>query len=537
MKESTILLKHERVSKRNRNLSTSLMKHDLLLDDPLKRSQHRIDVLSCNNIYTFRGRELSSEKDRKVAFEYLNALHRNDNDKIDLRLLSRTKIKFKKWLKSNKIVDQEKQLYKQVLKFLDSDTKKLSKDKVLNHFDEITGVRRQKDKRKALETIVELQNLRLTLNIDQGSPLSCCFVFVILKIPGHNEIDLNVKQQENLLIEYYSTTFGQYEILYSVIHADESVPHVHLMINAKNKDTNEFDFVQKCYEHVKAKYNLNYCEKHSHLTKTQVSNVGQLLQLDFYEFINAHQVNCKFSLKKYASEQDKIADRQYIKADTSKPIASREYNTAQKLAKENNSARQKLSEMQAKVLKYQDEILKLEKAHSETQRQITLDIQKQEKKAHEVAQENSEAIKKCKENLTELEEACLKRETHKHNLSKQISILQEEVKDYTQRRDATLASINQVNNELNIVKELQSKQGQIQRIINELILIALNYAENNLSGFAGKYAQRIETLRNICDPAVSVVHNKILLSFTEEEREKLNNEIIDDRYENHFRRR
>ena len=79
--------------------------------------------------------------------------------------------------------------------------------------------------------------------------------------------------------------------------------------------------------------------KYSECSTKQVKLFGELIQQDFYDFINAklENKNIIFEKKKYNSKEEKALDRENIKNDTSKPIADRAYNTATYLEEEKNN--------------------------------------------------------------------------------------------------------------------------------------------------------------------------------------------------------
>jgi len=120
------------------------------------------------------------------------------------------------------------------------------------------------------------------------------------------------------------------------------------MINGKNQKTNEYDFVQKQYEHILNNIKLDgFPEKYSECSAKQIKLFGELIQQDFYDFINMQLdgTNVYFEKKKYDSEEEKALDRENIKNDTSKPIADRAYNTATYLEEQKNKNRNENKEL------------------------------------------------------------------------------------------------------------------------------------------------------------------------------------------------
>ena len=366
--KSTLLHKQIRVAKFNKSLAKALVEHDLLLDDPAKRKQNRISEKSDMNVYTFKGQEIKTEEERKQALSYVESLYENDNDNFDSTKFSKAKYKFKKWIDNEKTPEEEKELYRKLLKVADS-----YQDRTVNIENAINKllstsekVSRLNDKKKAIQALLELHNQKTKMNVDSESQLNTCVISTIFKIPNHNKTPLSGEEQQRVLNEYYKQNFPDYEIIYSVIHKDEINDHVHNMINGKNQKTNEYDFVQKQYEHILNKIKLDgFPEKYSECSAKQIKLFGELIQQDFYDFINLQLdgTNIFFQKKKYDSEEEKALDRENIKSDTSKSIADRAYNTATYLEEQKNKNRNENEEILSKKeeLKSDVEELKSEK--------------------------------------------------------------------------------------------------------------------------------------------------------------------------------
>lgn len=343
---STILHKQIRVAKFNKNLAKALAEHDLLMDNPAKRNQQRISAKSHLNVYRFRGNIVTDETGREDALNYVQSLYENDNNQFDSTAYRKTKHKLKKWAESDKCNEQERAFFaKLVAATDDKKTTGMKLDGAIQLLEKCGKVSRFNDKKRAVQKLVELHNQRKDLNIDQTSQLNTCTVSVLLKIPEHNGLLLTGEEQEKLITDYYKENFPDYEIVLSVIHNDESVPHVHLTIDAKNKQTQQYDFVQNQYEYIKQKKGLNLPELYSQLSPKELTLVGEELQNDFYEHINQRQQKVTFAKKEYESPEHKEAERQVIKLDTSKRIADREYNTANWLNKHKNKLNRKVQEL------------------------------------------------------------------------------------------------------------------------------------------------------------------------------------------------
>lgn len=360
MKNNTMLHKQIRVAKFNKNLAKNLAAHDLLLDDVNKRKQHRISEKAHLNIYKFKCQKIETEEERQEALSYINSLFENDNEQFDSRTFSQQKHKLKKWIDGAKTHVEEAELYKKILVATDErQNVRINLDVALEQLDMIgLKISRYNDKKKALTSIINLHNQRSTLDVDHSSPLNAATVSVLFKIPGHNQHDVTPEEQEKLITQYYQDNFPDYEIILSVIHNDEAVPHTHLTLNAKNSRTNEYDFVQMQYEYIKEKADLSdFPQKYSKLTTAQLNRVGELLQDDFYHYTN-HFLSklgksATFAKKQYDSDEHKAIERQKIKLDTSKRIADREYNTANYYAEKkklNITEVQKLQDQKIKLI-------------------------------------------------------------------------------------------------------------------------------------------------------------------------------------------
>lgn len=347
---STLLHKQIRVAKFNSKLASALVKHDLLLDEPNQRKQNRITEKSDLNVYTFRGQKVTSKKERKDVLKYVNSLYENDNKDFDSKAFSQAKYKLKKWIDSDKISDDEKNLYKILLNITDNHKNKtVSVQNALEKLSNIDSkISRYNDKKKALTRLLELHNQKINLDIDSESQLNTRVISTIFKIPNHNKTPLSGEEQQEILNDYYKTNFPNYEVIYSVIHKDEINDHVHNMIDGKNQKTNKFDFVQNQYEYILNKNNLpGFPGKYSECSAEELRIFGELTQKDFYEFANIklENKNIIFEKKQYDSEYEKSLDRVKIKSDTSKPIADRAYNTATFLEENKNKVSRKNKEI------------------------------------------------------------------------------------------------------------------------------------------------------------------------------------------------
>ncbi|GFE03652.1 hypothetical protein KUL156_62440 [Alteromonas sp. KUL156] len=347
MRTSTILHKQIRVAKFNKKLAAKLVKHDMLLDPEEERSKRRIPELAHLNVYKFRGEIITSEEEREQALNYIESLFENDNANFDSTTYRKTKHKLKKWIESDKCSEDEKSLFTKLLTATEErKATTIKPDVAIQKLEKCGKVSRFNDKKKAIEKLIELHNQRKELNIDQTSQLNTALVSVILKIPNHNKHDLSAEEQEKIITDYYKNNFPDYEIVLSILHKDETDHHVHLTIDAKNRTNQQYDFVQNQYQYIKQKAGLtDYPELYSKLDTQQLVRVGEELQTDFYNHINEQQQKVLFKKKEYESPEQKQTERNIIKQDTSKPIADREYNTANYLQMLNNKERKRIEEV------------------------------------------------------------------------------------------------------------------------------------------------------------------------------------------------
>jgi hypothetical protein len=342
MEKSTLLYKQIRVAKFNVNQALALVKHDILLQSDEQLKQNRITSKSHLNIYKFKNKIISSKSDREKALLYVGSLFLNDNANFDKLKYSQIKSKFKKWIKAKKTTKAEIELFNKLLKIADEfSDRKINSETLINKLSAISEqVTRFNDKKRALETFADLHNKKTSLNIDSSSQLNTRLISLLFKIPEHNKIKLDAETQENILLNYYQENFSNYEIILSSIHKDEATrDHVHVVIDGLNKQTKQCDFVQNQYAYIKLKYELTeYPELYSDCESHEVKVIGELLQEDFYNYVNDKLLNnnIMFIKKEYESIQHKNIERETIKNDTGKRIADREYNTANYLAKQKN---------------------------------------------------------------------------------------------------------------------------------------------------------------------------------------------------------
>lgn len=359
MKTSTVLHKQIRVSRMNKNLTANLAEHDLLLDNPAKRKKHRITKMAKYNVYKFFGKEIKTESERKNALKYVNSLSYKNVD-MDLKTLRKCKHKIKKWIDNSKTKPKEKAFFEKIIS-LENQT--INAEKVISYFSELDKPSRFNDKKKAIETFIALNNEKAKLKISNtGCMLSSSIISVLFKIPDHNGRKLTVEEQEILINDYYAKNFPDYPVVLSIIHKDEAVPHVHLIVDAKNKRTGAYDFVQYQYEKTRTNHKLDYPKRYSDLSPEQLSKAGELFQTDFYEYINSRQNKVLFAKKEYISPEHKRAEREIIKGDTSKRSVDREYNTANYFAKVKNDLENKVNGLTIKIndLKYKSDSISLD---------------------------------------------------------------------------------------------------------------------------------------------------------------------------------
>jgi hypothetical protein len=465
MQTATVLHKQKRLQKFNLNQTIAMVKHDLLLDDPLKRKQHRLSTMSSMNIYKFNGVSIQDEAERNVALGYIESLLINDNKKIDLNSLSKQKCKIKKWLTSptSKFVEQE--LFKEMMDTLEGELSlKMNTESIVSRFEGINRnmgkISRFNDKLRAIRAVCNLHNERRLLKVDQSSQRSCAIVSVIFKIPHHNECSLDDELQAKLITSYYKNKFPNFPIILEIIHRDEIDPHVHLTISGKNVKTGKYDFVQRQYQHVKEKYDLKYPDRNSKLSHRQVRHVGELLQTDFYEFINEQQTQILFKKKEYSSPAQKKNERDIIKHDTNKRIADREFNTATFLADENKMS-QALNE------EFKRELILLREQYGQDLRAQEVEVRKRNDKFTKEA-----ALREvnARQHASKLDEERLQRDEAAKSHADRLSLKDQELrakvanweKGAKQRVNLFKSDISQLQ------KEFEASKNKVQKIGSEL---------------------------------------------------------------------
>ncbi len=342
MKNSTILYKQIRIAKFNINQALAIVRHDILLQSEEKLKQNRITSKSHLNSYLFRGKIIKSKNERENILKYIKSLFINENEKFNNIKFSKTKSKIRKWLNSKNIEISERNLFEKIILITEKyPDRKVDKKAIIETYKN-SGVKFKKfnDKVRAINDICDLHNEKTNLNIDSGSQLRTRLISILLKIPEHNEVHLCAEKQQCILIDYFSKNFPNYEIILSTIHRDEATrDHVHLIIDGKDNATQKFDFVENQYNYIVKKSNLtNFPQKYSMCNFNQVRVIGELLQNDFYSFINSklEPEEIEFTKKQYSNIYEKELEREYIKNDTGKRIADREYNTANYLKRIKN---------------------------------------------------------------------------------------------------------------------------------------------------------------------------------------------------------
>jgi hypothetical protein len=358
MSASTMLHKQHRMKKCEVHKATKTVKHHLLLDKPGERAKQRVIAKSKDNIYIFKGKRIESEEDRKKALNYIESLFSNDNEKFDLNAFRKVKHKLKKWIASDKTSPKEVELFTKILSATnDKKQGAIKKEGALMFLSGLGKVSRFNDKKKAIELLCDLHNKRRKLNIDQGSQLNCALVDVLFKIPHHNKTELTGEEQLKILVSYYRKNFPAFPVVLAVCHKDEIGDHPHIMLDAKNEVTGAYDYVQSQYEFAKSKFNLDssYPPLNSELDESQLKTVGELLQTDFYDYINQKQKKHVFKLKEYITPEHKKLEREKISLDTSKPIADREYNTATYLREQKQVVERALTPLIADTEKLKNE--------------------------------------------------------------------------------------------------------------------------------------------------------------------------------------
>jgi len=365
--KSTLLHKQIRVAKFNSKLATALVSHDLRLQSKEEIEQNTITSKAHLNKYTFKGKEIKTENDRKQVLSYVNSLYENDNKNFDSAKFRKTKFKLKKWIENDKTPEEEKNLYRKLLKIADQhQNRSISPQNAIETLLKTsTKISRLNDKKRTIEALIELHNQKIDMNIDSDSQLNTRVISTLFKIPSHNQTPLSGEEQEEILNGYYETNFPNYEIIYSAVHNDETLGHAHNMINGKNQITQKYDFVEAQYQYILNKIELpGFPGKYSKCSAKQIKLFGELIQQDFYDFANSkvESKNIIFEKKQYNSKEEKALEREQIKTDTSKRVANREYNTATYLAEEKQKNSNDVKALITQKSELKNDISKIENA-------------------------------------------------------------------------------------------------------------------------------------------------------------------------------
>lgn len=363
--KNTLLYKQLRIAKFNKNLALKTARHSLLLDDEKNIQQNRITAKSDQNSYRFKGKLISTTTDRESALSYIKSLFENDNQEFDSGRFSKTKYKFKKWIQSDKTPEVEKSLFRKLLLATENhQDRKLNLDntnKILNNFTH--KVKRFNDKQKAVSDLIKLHNERTIKDIDQSSQLNIRLIEVLFKIPEHNNQPISAKKQEEVLRRYFLERFPEFDLFLTVIHNDEIVPHVHGFLDGLNKQTKQCDFVESQYQYIKQNNkSVNFPDNYSECNPKQVKLVGEWLQQDFYDFTNQLLVEqghyVEFAKKDLTNEEQAL--RKVIKTNNANPIAEREFNTANYLAKKNKKYYQQKDKLLSEISNLEKKLKQIE---------------------------------------------------------------------------------------------------------------------------------------------------------------------------------
>lgn len=343
-----------RISKFNKNLALATARHSLLLESNADKAQNRISAKTHLNSYCFRGRKLITENERLEAYKYVESFFTNDNNQFDNIRYSKTKSKLRKWCDAATLPKSEKEFYLLLLEQTEvSKDKKFKRATLLDRLNGLNHkVKRYNDKKRAIEDLCDLHNQRTSLDIDSSNQLEIRVVETLFKIPLHNDCELDVEIQEEILQAYYKQHFPNYELFLSVLHRDEIGDHIHAFVDAKNNETGYCDFVQYNHDYAKQKFGLHdYPIKYSKCSSAQVSHLNSLLQDDFYAFTNEflESKNLPFKFGKKVLDEEERELRVSIKIDSSKRMADREFNTANYLTKKNLALANQIDEQKAEI--------------------------------------------------------------------------------------------------------------------------------------------------------------------------------------------
>jgi len=146
---------------------------------------------------------------------------------------SKLKSKFKKWAQGEKSTDEEKRLYRQIIKCLD-ESKKIPK--AVFHFEKIEGkISRYNDKKKAVEELEKLQDELIESGVNCAG-YTVHTIEKLFKIPEESDVEMNVKEQVRLYTDYHNQYFSAFPIFLVAEHHDELREHPHLYHNGISPD-------------------------------------------------------------------------------------------------------------------------------------------------------------------------------------------------------------------------------------------------------------------------------------------------------------
>lgn len=354
--------------------------------DPDKDSAVKVDRPTEQHILKIREWQKQTAKALKPKHTRKNTLDRNDD-------IQNTKKALRNWIGSDKTTEEERELYQEVLKKIESNLKNGDpanfENDVLEQFSLIAeqakseGVKisRYNDKRKRLQKIISIDFEREDKRGVNNSTRQTEYLF---KIPDQNHLKWSNKQMLKIARDF-KEYFKDYDILYLAIHHDENPdnPHLHFALSNLNRKTNKYDIVQAEINAVRQWQVENNIEPDpildiakTDMNEEQISKFGELFQDFMFDIANRQKPTPAYK----ESKKIKVAEPDFRKrTEEEKRKANHTYEQNKPIAQRQHNRQRKVIEQVKKEVKQYKKIKKTVEAYEQKKIDLSNDFKKAKK--------------------------------------------------------------------------------------------------------------------------------------------------------------
>lgn len=397
MKDSTLLMKNNRIRICNTNQLNNLVNH--ILRNYKKNTKQYKDDFNAEDtkLNVFISPELKLKNNGKNWFaevedkakDFKNSLQQSlieadgENKNISLSRSDKDKtiksINYFSKLK-NYDVDLESSIIPiietcEAYKKQDSKNKDYSifdKQKLNEALDFYNSLSKEKKvkslnaKKKNLTQILENVDAMKVANQRRAtaSSRSIGFEETLLKIPKHNNQSVKDKDMINIYYHWHRKHFKDYKVLGGAFHKDERTTkgnavddHLHIIKSGFNQSTKRFDLPDYTFKKglemakeqgIDFEYNN---EKYNETSEELRLLSGEALQTEFYKFANEIllEKGYDFQFRKKELTPEELILRDKIKEQANKPKAQRDFNLSTFLKEESLKSAQKLLNNEEKL--------------------------------------------------------------------------------------------------------------------------------------------------------------------------------------------